>query len=54
MRNMGNVILIIGALLFIASGVLVFITDVDRNIVGTLLVIGLILSGAGSSIKKKK
>jgi len=54
MKNIGNAILIVGVLMLILSGILVFITDVDRNTVGTLLVIGLILSGAGSSFKKKK
>lgn len=54
MKKLGNTILIISILMFIASGILVFIPSVNRNIAGLLIVLGLIFIGAGSSLKKKK
>jgi len=54
MAKYAEIIVIIGVLLVIASSVTVFISSIDRSVSGTLFMLGLILSGAGASLKKKK
>lgn len=54
MTKYAEIIVIIGVLLVIASSVTVFISSIDRSVSGTLFILGLILSGARASLKKKK